>query len=175
MPTTHFSPARFGFVLLSLVVSVAARGDSGAPSRDWGPGLRVGEPWGFEDKKFFTPRHAVAMGFGVSNRHALVMSLDYLFHDDLLLPLARVTDYRLVPYLGLGMSFHFSTLSVFGNGRRLNDPDARFGMAVRFPVGLEWYPWGGDFGLAAEIQPGFGVIPGSFRVLHGGLIARYYY
>jgi hypothetical protein len=160
--------------VFSLVGGAQARAQ-GAPARDWGPGLRGGEPLGFEDKKFFTSNHAVATGFGHSSRKYLVLHLAYLFHDDRLLPLAKATDYRLVPYLGLGFSFHFSLKQDPNVPKKLNEPGARFGWALRVPVGLEWYPWGGALGLAAEVSPGFGLKPSGFGLLQGALIARYYY
>lgn len=146
-----------------------------APARDWGPGFRLGEPLGFEDKKFFSSRHAVATGIGFSAKKAIVLQLAYLFHDDLLLPLAKATSYRWVPYFGLGFSFLYSTHSKVDGVRSLNESGARFGIAVRFPIGVEWYPSGENFGLSAEVSPGVGLKPGPFPALQGGLIARYYY
>lgn len=146
--------------IVALVLSTTAPLSDASPGQ-FGLGIIIGEPTGFDGKYFFDSDHALeaALGWSLSGSNELHIQVDYLYHRyDLL----KVEEGQLPFFFGVGGRIKF----------RENQDDQ---LGVRIPVGLAYEFAGGPFDVFVEIVPILELIPDTDFDLEGAIGGRFYF
>lgn len=135
-------------------------------------GLLVGEPIAATGKFWFDLDTAIDGQLGYSFANFFVIYGDYLWHfrADFLGDSQFVRE--LIPYIGVGAGFRFSTQDEIARKR---DDNSAVEFFMRIPVGMEWKPADPPVGVFAELAPGFKLIPKAGFIFQAGVGVRYYF
>lgn len=127
-----------------------------APSRAFGVGVAVGQPFGPTVKYWLTPQSAVDAGVGFSDDP--IFYADYLWHSWRLLPKPASGEIGL--YAGLGPRL-----------RQRDHDDDEFGFRV--PFGVTYLLADAPIELFGELVPVFEVSPDTDTDFDGGVGVRF--
>ncbi len=145
---------------------------------DWNlsGGLILGSPTGLVVKNEFAADQAIDLGLSYAFGKMLFLYGDWHYRfQNFLKNTGMKGDFLrdLEGYVGLGGAFLFSSSD--NNPIRSERDDAKLGIMLRFPVGVQYRLPQKPFVFFLELAPGIGIIPGTFAWFGGGIGARYYF
>ncbi|MGE0615401.1 MAG: hypothetical protein AB7P04_07155 [Bacteriovoracia bacterium] len=169
-PFSVFAAALTCFASITLATAAPtqaaaeASGFSANAARSTELGLIIGEPLALSGK-FWMGNNAIGAGLGYSFNSYLLIFGDYLWHFPGLFGSRHEFLSRLLPYVGVGGYFGFSTdrRSQMTNGAA----------ALRIPFGAEYILPKAPVSFTLELVPGIRLAPSTGVILQGGLAIRY--
>ena len=149
--------------------------------RNLGMGIMVGEPTGITAKYWYTQTDAQDFGFSYSFNNYFAILSDYLVHFPTALNRSVRGDLsgEFVPFVGIGgiLFVDSSANPATGSAAHFftgsNRNTAAFG--VRIPLGVEFLPRNTPIGLFVEVDPGLGLLPGTFGFIGADIGGRFYF
>ncbi len=138
---------------------------------DTGVGLKVGSLPGVSGKYWMSETRAMDVGLAFYSA-ATAVNVDYLweFRDFFADMTNRGYLEHLVPYTGVGLITGFGSNTQFFSYQNNN-----FGLAARFPLGIEFLPRSVRLGAFFEAALDVGVAPVTYGFLTADIGARYYF
>ena len=166
-------------VFLALISDTQAGGVGS--KKTLGLGVMLGEPSGLSLKYWSSSVNAVQFGLAYSFGDYVAVLGDYLWHFPRALSSAThgSISQEFVPYIGIGgVVFIDNSGSLRSGSRHFFQDSSRsnsVAAGVRIPLGIEFLPHALPLGIALELVPGLGVIPGIFGFIQGDIAFRFYF